>query len=125
MSVKHTTLDNALEFPKAANVVETSFYVDNCLTGADSIEETMDLHQQLLNLFAKCGFLLPKWNSSDPRVLCHIKPELQDSQSIHHIPSPDEYTKTLGIEWNASMDHFRLTVASLQETNNITKRTLV
>ena len=34
MSVKH----NALEFPKAANVVETSFYVDDCLTGADSVE---------------------------------------------------------------------------------------
>ena len=125
MLVKHNAVDNALEFPKAANVVETSFYVDDCLTGADSVEEAMDLHQQLLNLFAKGGFLLSKWNSSDPRVLCHIEPELQDTQSTHHIPRPDQYTKTLGIEWNASMDHFRLTVASLQETNNMTKRALV
>ena len=78
----------------------------------------MDLYQQLLDLFAKGGFFLCKWNSSDPHVLCHIKPELQDTQSIHHTPSTDEYTKTLGIEWNASMDHFRLTVTSLQETNN-------
>ena len=125
MSVKHNALDNALEFPKAANAVETSFYVDDCLTGAESVKEAMDLYQQLLDFFAKGGFFLRKWNSSDRHVLCHIKPEFQDTQSIHHIPSTDEYTKTLGIEWNASMDHFRLTVASLQETNNMTKRTLV
>ena len=98
MSVKHNAADNPLEFPKAANVIETSFYVDDCLTGADSVEEAMDLHQQLLNLFAKGGFLLRKWNSSNPRVLCHIEPELQDTQSTHHIPSPDEYTKTIEIE---------------------------
>ena len=34
MSVKRNALDHALEFPKAADVVKTSFYVDDCLTGA-------------------------------------------------------------------------------------------
>ena len=125
MSIKHNAVDNVLEFPKAANGVETSFYIGDCLTGADSVEEAMDLHQQLMNLFAKGGFLLRKWNSSDPRVFCHIEQELQDTQSTHHIPSPDEYTKTLKIEWNDSMDHFHLTVASLQENNNMTKCALV
>ena len=38
---------------------------------------------------------------------------------------PDQYTKTLGIEWNASQDHFRLTVAELPPITNITKRALV
>ena len=79
MSVKCNALDNALKFPKAANVVETSLYVDDCLTGADLVEEAMNLHQQPLILFAKGGFLLCKWNSNDLRVLCHIKPELQDT----------------------------------------------
>ena len=125
MSVKRNAMDHALEFPKAANVVETAFYVDDCLTGANSVEEAIDLHQQLLHLFAKGGFLLRKWNSSDPNVLNHIEPEYRDTQSTHHIPTPDEYTKTLGIEWNANLDHFRLTVASLQETDNMTKRALV
>ena len=79
MSVKCNALDNALEFSKAANVVETSFYDDDCLTGADLFEEAMNLHQQLLIRFAKGGLLLCKWNSNDLRMLCHIKPELQDT----------------------------------------------
>ena len=125
MSVKRNALDHALEFPKAANAVESAFYVDDCLTGADSIDEAIGLHHQLLNLLAKGGFLLHKWSSSDPAVLRHISPELWDPQSTHHIPNPDGYTKTLGIEWNANLDHFRLTVASLQDTNNVTKRALI
>ena len=60
MSVKRNAMDHALEFPKAANVVETAFYVDDCLTGANSVEEAIDLHQQLLHLFAKGGFTPPQ-----------------------------------------------------------------
>ena len=125
MSVKRNAMDHALEFPKAATIVEKEFYVDDCLSGADSVEEALDVHQQLLKLFDKGGFYLRKWNSSDPEVVRRMKPEHRDTQSIHHIPGPDEYTKTLGIEWNAHLDHFRLTVASMQETDNMTKRALV
>ena len=120
MSVKRNAMDHALEFPKAATIVEKEFHVDDCLSGADSIEEALDIHQQLLKLFDKGG-----WNSSDPEVVRHIKPEHRDTQSIHHIPGPDEYTKTLGIGWNAHLYHFRLTVASMQETDNMMKRALV
>ena len=125
MSVKRNAMDHALEYPKAANVVENGFYVDDCLTGVDSVEDAIDLYQQLVKLCAKGGFLLRKWNCSDPEVMQHIKLEHRDAQLTHCIHGPDEYTKTLGIEWSASLDHFRLTVASLQETDNMTKRALV
>jgi hypothetical protein len=93
MTVKRNAMDHTAEFPRAAEAVETAFYVDDCLSGSDQVEEAIDLHQQLQNLFAKGGFLLRKWNSSDPNVLRHIKPELRDMQSTHYIPSPDEFTK--------------------------------
>ena len=125
MSAKRNARDHTMEFPKAAKAVKTAFYVDDCLTGADSVEDATDLYHQLLDLFEKGGFLLRKWNSSDSEVLHHIKPELRDVQSTHDIPIPDEYTKALGIQWNANADHFRLTVPSLQQTDNMTKRALV
>ena len=40
---KQNATDVATEFPKAAKVVDESFYVDDCLTGADSIAEAMSL----------------------------------------------------------------------------------
>jgi len=41
------------------------------------------------------------------------------------ISDPESYTKTLGIKWNSSTDHFRLTVADLPQVNGLTKRALV
>ena len=125
MSVKRNALDNTLGFPKAADVVATSFYVDDCLTGAESVEKAVDLHQQLVTLFHKGGFLLRKWNSSNPQVVDRIDPDLRDVQPTHQIPTPEDYTKTFGIEWNASMDYFRLAVTPLKEAEHMTKRALV
>ena len=116
--VKQNALDFATEFPEAVKVVDKSFYVDDCLTGADSIAEAIKLQTQLHSLFSKGGFLLAK-------MLEHIPPDLKDAPAIQSLPEPEEYTKTPGIEWNSNMDHFRLTIAKLPPLDNITKRMLV
>ena len=64
MSVKQNALELSLKYPKAAEAVSTSFYVDDGLTGADSIEEAIKLQQKLQELFQRGGFLLRKWNWS-------------------------------------------------------------
>lgn len=125
MSVSQNALDHAREYPQAAEVVKDSFYVDDGLTGADSVGEAVALRGELQDLFAKGGFLLRKWNSSEPSVLEHVPIELQDSHSLYLLPDPVEYTKTLGIEWNSSLDHFHLTISKLSTADTVTKRVLV
>ena len=39
MAVKQNATKYSHEYPLAAKVVEEAFYVDDCLTGANSIEE--------------------------------------------------------------------------------------
>ena len=51
MAVKQNTIDFAHKYPLAANVVENS-NVDDCLTGADSVEEGIQLQSQLQGLFS-------------------------------------------------------------------------
>ena len=125
MAVKQNALDFAMEYPQAANVVKKSFYVDDGLTGADSVQEAIELQRELQDLFSKGGFLLRKWNSSNPSVLQHLSTDLKECKSMHMMPTSDDYTKTLGIEWNAAMDHFRLTISDPPPLTNITKRDLV
>ena len=76
MAVKHNALDFAMEHPQAANVLKKSFYVDDGLTGADSVQEAIELQGELQDLFSKGGFLLRKWNSSNPSVLQHLSTDL-------------------------------------------------
>ena len=125
MSLKQNAIDFGEEYPQAAMAVNHSFYVDDGLMGADSIEEAIELQRQLQDLFSRGGFLLRKWNSSNPSVLHHLPAELKATQSSHSLPDVEEYTKTLGIEWNSIMDHFRLTVSELPPVDNLTKRSLV
>ena len=111
MAVKKNAVDHAQEFPLAAEAAPKCFYVDACLTGADDPKSALILQQQLSSLFARGGFLLRKWNSSDPSVLEEIPEELRDTRDVQTISEINEYTKTLGIEWNISTDEFRLTIA--------------
>ena len=99
--------------------------MDDGLTGADTIEDPQKLQQQVQDLFACGGFLLHKWNCSNPFVIEHLPPILRDSPSSQDIPDHDQITKTLGMQWNSSTDHFCLTVAKLPSGENITKRVLI
>ena len=122
MVLKQNAIDNAVHYPLVANAVETFFYVDDCLTGADSPEEAVLLQKQLQNLFSRGGFLLRKWNSSEHDVLENIPQDLQVAQPLQSLPDPDHYTKTLGIGWNSQTDHFRLTISEFSPDVNFTKR---
>ena len=98
--------------------------MDDGLTGADSIGAAIELQQQLQNLFGKGGFLLRKWNSSEAAVVQSIDPDLRDQQFLHTFSESDEYTKTLGVEWNACLDQFRLVITELSPQETLTKRVL-
>ena len=118
-------LTTSHEYPLAAEAVQKSFYVDDCLTGAANPELASTLQRQLTDLFSCGGFILRKWNSSDPSVLSSIPEDLRDSRAVQPISETNGYTKTLGIEWNVSTDQFRLTVTNLPSCNEVTKRIVV
>ena len=106
MVIKQNAIEHAQQFPLANEVAQKCFYIDDCLTGAHDSESALILQQQL----ACGGFLLRKWNSSNPSVLERIPKELRDTRDIQTISEVNEYAKTLGIQWNISTDEFRLTI---------------
>ena len=125
MAVKQNAKDLAVQYPLAAQAVSQSFYVDDCLSGADTVSSAVEMQIQLQELFERGGFLLRKWNSSEKAVLEHIPPELVDDESIHQLSDPQQYTKTLGIQWNSCQDSFRLEVLGPDYQTEGTKCALV
>lgn len=65
MAVNQNANDFAHEYPLAAESVDKSVYVYDCLTGADDVGTATTLHNQLQSLFSRGGFVLRKWNSSE------------------------------------------------------------
>ena len=60
-SLQQTALDFGYEFPLAKPHIFDSFYVNDCLAGADNVEQAFLLQEQLQGLLEKGGFLLRKW----------------------------------------------------------------
>ena len=100
------------------------FYVDNSLDGADSVDEAIKLRAEMQELFQLGRFVLRKWKLSEPAVLAQIPRELVDSQSTQSIDI-DQFTKVLGMEWNATLDTFRPVVSSLKQVETLTKWALL
>ena len=124
MSVLQNAVDFATEHTIAANAVRQCMYVDDCLTGAETVENAITLQTDLQELFNKGCFTLRKWNSSHTAALENVSPELRESHFSQKITDSSEYSKTLGIEWSSEKDVFRLTVNKKMPDQPLTKRML-
>ena len=125
MGIKQNVMEFGSQYLRAAKQVETSFYVDDYFGGADSQQEATRLQGEMHSLFLKGGFVLCKWNSSEPFVLESIPTDLRNSQVTVILTEPDQFTKILPKEWNASTDHFRVSVSELPSVEYTTKRSLI
>ena len=96
MVVKQNAIELAHKYPLAAQAVLDSFYVDDGLTGAEDIESAITLQRQLQDLFTSGGFILRKWNSSEPLGSCKLYVQICMSPE-KYIPSSG-YTSTLIVE---------------------------
>ncbi|XP_055542933.1 uncharacterized protein LOC129728512 [Wyeomyia smithii] len=71
--------DEAETFPIAARIVENGFYVDDVLTGTNSLNEALEAQRQLKALFQKGGCPIHKYCSNSKAFLDHIPTEEQET----------------------------------------------
>ncbi|GFU22742.1 uncharacterized protein TNCV_763161 [Trichonephila clavipes] len=90
-------MDEANNFPLAAPVVMSDCYMDDILSGFESIEEVIELQHQLIEMFKTVGMHLHKW--------CGNLPEITSNLQEYAFLESDE-TKALGIIWNLKLDCF-------------------
>lgn len=102
-TLRQLAKDDAQKYPLAASALESSFYMDDLLTGSNSIHQVKELQQQLIMMLSGAGMNLRKWSSNEPQL---IKDLLQ-----HQVDTPLDFKcaesrKTLGLRWNPSSDNF-------------------
>ncbi len=123
-TLKQLSQDFRNDYPLASQVVESSFYVDDCITGATSDTEAITLQQNLVKLMKQGDFLLRKWRSNSDNVLKTIPDDLKEKEGLQELPVPTECHKTLGIHWDSSRDNLHIATAPLKNHDVLTKRIL-
>lgn len=115
-TLKQLALDEGKEFPLAAAVTQSDFYMDDVLTGAEDIETAEKIQRELIQLLERAGMTLHKWCTNEPELLRSLSKGDED----YPFTFQNE-TKALGILWKTQGDYFSFK-ASVAQQSIYTKR---
>ncbi|XP_065365522.1 uncharacterized protein LOC135958548 [Calliphora vicina] len=107
------------QFELGAKTIKSSFYVDDFIGGADSIEELTKIKTEVNEILIRGSFQLDKWHSNHR--------SFQDDKTIKDL-NIDELavTNALGITWDQQKDVFLFSFTpKVQIDGKITKRTIL
>jgi hypothetical protein len=114
--------DESKDFSVAPEALANNFYMDDALCGANTIEDALELQQELINLLGRGGFHLRKFCASHPSILDAFPPDCREMEVPIELDS-SEGIKTLDLLWHPSSDQFLISkgtcVQKLQEPKNL------
>lgn len=88
--------ENESDFPLASKIIKRDFYMDDILTGSNSISELLEIQRDILSLLANHGFELRKFLSNKKEVLKMFEVNKDLDVGILNI-GENEQSKTLGV----------------------------
>lgn len=122
--VRQVGLDHGEEYPLAAELVKTNYYVDDCLAGASDVKEAHEIVKQSIGLMKKACMHLRKWRSNSPELLDLIPIDMQETSDLEIPSSPTDCSKALGIHWSPKSDVLFIAVLVISSDLVATRREL-
>ncbi|XP_076389571.1 uncharacterized protein LOC105662854 [Megachile rotundata] len=117
-TLKQIGLECAQEFPVVSRIIINDFYVDDLLTGLDTVDELRYVKEKLSQVVGQAGLKLRKWASNSAALT-------EQGSNIEHIElSADKDPKTLGLHWSTVEDelHFMIKPST---NSRVTKRQIL
>ncbi|XP_061705654.1 uncharacterized protein LOC133516653 [Cydia pomonella] len=127
-SLNQVATDHKEEYPMASEKVAREFYMDDLMTGCETIEEGTRLYQEMKELLKKGGFILQKWSSNKDELLQIIDDSGNGENSKQDKAlefKQDNIVKILGLTWNRSRDEFQYSVKLPPLSAPVTKRKII
>ena len=103
---------------KAVSELKTNLYVDDFLSGADSIEEMSQIKIEAIDVMSKARMCLTKWSSN----LCEVRPMEKSFNESELKYTESDALKVLGLKWNPVNDCFSFDCLTSPNEMIITKR---
>lgn len=100
--------DEGHRYPRAAITLRHDCYVDDVVSGADTLADAIATQNELCVLCTAGGFTLRKWVANCSDILDGIPSEYQIQQSSHEWEGDSH--ATLGLHWYPEMDSFAFAI---------------
>ncbi|XP_045777393.1 uncharacterized protein LOC123875556 isoform X2 [Maniola jurtina] len=90
------------ENKQISEIIIHDFYVDDLLTGAQTLQEALDIKNKVTSELASAGMPLRKWKSNNSLLMTDESKQSSVDLNIGAL----ECSKTLGLYWNNLLDQF-------------------
>jgi len=118
-AIHQLSYDEEESFPIGAKIVRTDFYVDDLISGGDSVEEVREIRRQVKELLSRGHFPIRKWCSNESAAL-DGESECDKEQLIKFHDGSD-VAKALGLVWDPSSDQLLFHFSQLPTNQRPTK----
>lgn len=115
----------------ASECIRSSSYMDDYLSGSQSLPQCIQLCSELIDIFSKAGFQLHKWSANHFDIYTHIinsnlasKRDTQ-VQTTPYSFSPPDSVKTLGLQWSPDQDTLSVCIPDFDSSIPNTKRKIL
>ncbi|XP_025266369.1 uncharacterized protein LOC112638589 [Camponotus floridanus] len=119
-TLRQLATDEEARGPRGALALRHDCYMDDVITGADSLPHAVALQTELRELCTAGGFPLRKWAANSEAILVEGVPSDHRLQLAHHSWE-NEVHSTLGLRWHPASDDFSFTIQA-PVTGGYTKR---
>lgn len=102
--LKHLAHQESEAFPLAHIPVRRDFYMDDLLSGADSLEDAKITKKQIRQLLDRGCFPLDKWQVNNKELL---EPLMISNETLSLNLDNTSVTRILGVVWNSTDDTIR------------------
>ncbi|XP_011871460.1 PREDICTED: uncharacterized protein LOC105564005, partial [Vollenhovia emeryi] len=118
-TIQQLANDESTDFPIGAEILKRDLYVDDLLTGADTLKGLLQIRDQTIEILKRGGFHIRQWASTHPQALKDLNERTLD---VEFLTNENPILKTLGITWNARRDELIYTVNPIKTSNRVSKR---
>ncbi|XP_011877310.1 PREDICTED: uncharacterized protein LOC105567228, partial [Vollenhovia emeryi] len=114
--------DECYIYPRAAEVLKNHLYVDDLLSGAETLKEIRKIRDDIIALLKKGGFAIRQWASNNSRAIDDLS---DNALHANFVLDGDYSLKTLGISWSTRDDKICYTTQPIKITGMVTKRKIL
>ncbi|KAJ8983233.1 hypothetical protein NQ317_005322 [Molorchus minor] len=109
--------------PDISQIIRHDFYVDDLLSGANSIEEAVYICKNVDDILRSGCFELRQWASNEPTIISSFDESNCDNKVFEF--GIEKETKTLGLKWSSKADNLMYNVDRNLGNSKITKRSIL
>jgi hypothetical protein len=116
--------DEGVLKPRAAEIILNDFYIDDLMSGCQTVQEGIKLCNDINEILIKGGFQLQKWTSNKEELFKEVIKESAREEATMDL-KVDTVIKILGLTWNRLTDVFEYTVTLTPLDEPVTKRKVI